>query len=31
MKTMEEQKVGARSLARSTSRVEGCAGTPGWD
>jgi len=30
-KTTEEQRVGACSLARSTLRVEGCAGAPRWD
>jgi hypothetical protein len=30
-KTTEEQGVGARSLARSTLGVEGCAGAPRWD
>ncbi len=31
MKTMEEQGVGARSLAHNTSGVEGHVGAPGWD
>ncbi len=31
MKTMEGEGVDARSLAHSTSRVEGRVGTPGWD
>jgi hypothetical protein len=30
VKIAEEQKVGARSLARNTSGVEGRAGAPGW-
>ncbi len=30
MKTLEEQGVGARSLARSTLGVERCAGASGW-
>jgi hypothetical protein len=29
-KTMEGEKIGVHSLACSTSRVEGCAGTLGW-
>ncbi len=31
VKTSEGERVGARSLARNTSRVEGCAGAPRWD
>jgi len=31
VKTMEGKGVGVRSLARSTSRVEGRAGVSGWD
>ncbi len=31
VKTTEEEGVGARSLARSTSGVEGCVGAPRWD
>jgi hypothetical protein len=31
MKTTEDQGVGAHSLARITSKVEGRAGTLGWD
>jgi len=31
VKTMEGKGVGARSLARNTSGVEGCAGASGWD
>jgi len=31
MKTMEEYEVGACSLARSTSRVEGHVRVLGWD
>jgi hypothetical protein len=30
MKTMEGEGVGARSLVRNTSGVEGRAGAPGW-
>jgi len=31
VKTVEGERVGARSLARNTSRVEGCVAAPGWD
>jgi hypothetical protein len=31
MKTIEEQKIGARSLTCNTSRVKGRAKTSGWD
>jgi len=31
MKPIEKQGVGARSLARITLGVEGCAGASGWD
>ncbi len=31
VKTMKGKKVGAHSLARSTSGVEGCAKAWGWD
>ncbi len=30
-KTTKGKGVGARSLARNTSGVEGCVGAPGWD
>jgi hypothetical protein len=30
VKTMEGKEVGARSLIRSTSGVEGCVGASGW-
>jgi len=30
-KTTKGERVGVRSLARSTSGVEGCVGAPGWD
>jgi hypothetical protein len=30
MKTMEEGRVGVRSLIHNTSKVEGCAGALGW-
>ncbi len=31
MKIVEGEGVGARSLAHNISRVEGCAGAPGWE
>jgi len=31
VKTTKGKKVGARSLARSTLEVKGCAGASGWD
>jgi len=31
VKTSEEQKVGACSLAHNILGIEGHAGTPGWD
>jgi hypothetical protein len=31
VKTMEGKGVGTHSLVHNTSRVEGCAGAPGWD
>jgi hypothetical protein len=31
VKTTKGEKVGARSLAHNTSRVEGCARALGWD
>jgi len=30
-KQWKKEKVGARSLTRSTSRVGGCTKAPGWD
>ncbi len=30
VKTMELKGVGMHSMAHNTSRVEGCAGAPGW-
>jgi len=30
MKTVEGERVGARSLARNISGIEGCARAPGW-